>query len=162
MYALIDIPSSIYLISANSKTIASHTLNFQQNFTSTDCFKYSFFPQDNTSSEQTTVDRSRGFLLGILQEGAVGPDLQIVIFMSLHPDDECWAVSAGQVTQYLQGSRTGHTHMGEKWRRSTFCYFFRSLFLTSYYSWTSLANFFHPYCPVSLFLAHHLRICKSM
>ena len=44
IHELIDIPLSEYLTPASSRTRASHSLKYQQHSTSTDCFKYSFFP----------------------------------------------------------------------------------------------------------------------
>lgn len=45
VHGLIDIPPSEYLIPANSRTRSSHAYKFQQYSTSTDCFKFSFFPR---------------------------------------------------------------------------------------------------------------------
>jgi hypothetical protein len=43
--ALVDIPSSNYLIPANSKTRFKHSKKMQQYHTKSDVFKYSFFPK---------------------------------------------------------------------------------------------------------------------
>ena len=45
VHDLIAIPHSRYLTSASKKTRAAHSFKFQQYPTSTDCFKFSFFPR---------------------------------------------------------------------------------------------------------------------
>ena len=45
VHGLVDIPSAPYLSPGSSKTRSSHSLKFRQSQTSTNTFKYSFFPR---------------------------------------------------------------------------------------------------------------------
>lgn len=45
VHALIAIPASSYLTPANTRTRAAHSMKYQHYPTSTDCFKFSFFPR---------------------------------------------------------------------------------------------------------------------
>ena len=49
---LVDIPSSNYLIPANSKTRSNHSKKMQQYHTRSDVFKYSFFPKTTRNRNQ--------------------------------------------------------------------------------------------------------------
>jgi hypothetical protein len=49
---LVDIPSSIYLIPANSKTRSNHSKKMQHYHTKSDVFKYSFFPRTTRNWNQ--------------------------------------------------------------------------------------------------------------
>ena len=51
VHDLIAIPHSRYLTPASKKTRAAHSFKFQQYPTSTDCFIFSFFPQNHPSME---------------------------------------------------------------------------------------------------------------
>ena len=44
VHGLIDIPPTDYLTQTSSRTRTAHKYKYQQYSTSTDCFKYSFFP----------------------------------------------------------------------------------------------------------------------
>ena len=45
VHGLIDIPPTDYLTQTNSRTRSTHKYKYKQYSTSTDCFKYSFFPR---------------------------------------------------------------------------------------------------------------------
>ena len=45
VHGLIDIPPTDYLTQTSSRTRTAHKYKYQQYSTSTDCFKYSFFPR---------------------------------------------------------------------------------------------------------------------
>jgi hypothetical protein len=49
---LVDIPSSNYLIPANSKTRSNHSKKMQQYHTKSGVFKYSFFPRTTRNWNQ--------------------------------------------------------------------------------------------------------------
>ena len=113
VHGLIDIPPTDYLTQTNSRIRSAHKYKYKQYSTSTDCFKYSFFPEDNPTLEQITTSCSRGSLLRILQEGAVWPNLLMGIYfpaMDVHPNEEWWAVSSGLVPRYPQGRRIAWSH----------------------------------------------------
>jgi poly-beta-hydroxyalkanoate depolymerase len=50
---LVDIPSSIYLIPANSKMRSNHSKKMQQYHTKSDVFKYSLFPRTTRNWNQS-------------------------------------------------------------------------------------------------------------
>ena len=45
VHGLLDIPPTYYLTQTSSRTRTAHKYKYQQYSTSTDCFKYSFFPR---------------------------------------------------------------------------------------------------------------------
>ena len=71
VHGLIDIPPTDYLTQTNSRTRSAHKYKYKPYSTSTDCFKYSFFPRTIPLWKRLPPAAAEAFLLGIPQEGAV-------------------------------------------------------------------------------------------
>ena len=123
VHGLIDIPPTDYLTQTNSRTRSAHKYKYKQYSTSTDCFKYSFFPR--------TIPLWNSLPPWYPLRRAVWPNLLMGIYlpaMNVHPNEEWWAVLSGLVPRYPMG-RIGPTLMDEKWLHGNNFSFYFSLLL---------------------------------
>ena len=103
-WPLIAIPHSIYLTPASKKTRAAHS-KFQQYPTSTDCFKFSFFPRTipvwnrllaAAAEAPSFLYHSRGSWGALPSKWGFPPGHEVNL------NDECWTVPSGLVPRYPQ------------------------------------------------------------
>ena len=158
VHDLIAIPHSRYLTPASKKTRAgwaAHSFKFQQYPTSTDCFKFSFFPRTipvwnrlpAAAAEAPSLISFKGSWEALPSKWGFLPGHEVNL------NDKCWVVPSGLVPRYPQGRWIGHTQIGEScWvQLSTTSSFYLIAFSLSDCNYTSHFYFFL----FSFTLGHH-------